>query len=166
MSSALGRTISPKLFRVIKSTAEAVWFWSNKSAPHVSCVWSLRRGHANLLCIVPILVYVFRRIHIFGCFSNLYTTIFSPPNCFFPPHEHFFSISIPFHCKTVPSRPPMQDIVTWNLLSKKNVAPFIILSYSNLAVDGRQQYVNEPKIIIKNYSLDYPWWDSNPQSLN
>ena len=102
------------------------------------CVSSLRRGHANLLCIVPILVYVFRRIHIFGCFSNLYTTIFSPPNCFFPPHEHFFSISIPFHCKTVPSRPPMQDIVTWNLLSKKNVAPFIILSYSNLAVDGRQ----------------------------
>jgi len=76
------------------------------------CVSSLRRGHANLLCIVPILVYVFRRIHIFGCFSNLYTTIFSPPNCFFPPHEHFFSISIPFHCKTVPSRPPMQDIVT------------------------------------------------------
>ena len=130
------------------------------------CVSSLRRGHANLLCIVPILVYVFRRIHIFGCFSNLYTTIFSPPNCFFPLHEHFFSISIPFHCKTVPSRPPMQDIVTWNLLSKKNVAPFIILSYSNLAVDGRQQYVNEPKIIIKNYSLDYPWWDSNPQSLN
>ena len=130
------------------------------------CVSSLRRGHANLLCIVPILVYVFRRIHFFGCFSNLYTTIFSPPNCFFPPHEHFFSISIPFHCKTVPSRPPMQDIVTWNLLSKKNVAPFIILSYSNLAVDGRQQYVNEPKIIIKNHCLDYPWWDSNPQSLN
>ena len=26
------------------------------------CVSSLRRGHANLLCIVPILVYVFRRI--------------------------------------------------------------------------------------------------------
>ena len=24
------------------------------------CVSSLRRGHANLLCIVPILVYVFR----------------------------------------------------------------------------------------------------------
>ena len=25
------------------------------------CVSSLRRGHANLLCFVPILVYVFRR---------------------------------------------------------------------------------------------------------
>merc|ERR1712015_444802 len=30
------------------------------------CVSSLRRGHANLLCIVPILVYVFRRIHFVG----------------------------------------------------------------------------------------------------
>ena len=30
------------------------------------CVSSLRRGHANLLCIVPILVYVFRYgIHLF-----------------------------------------------------------------------------------------------------
>ena len=29
------------------------------------CVSSLRRGHANLLCIVPILVYVFRGIHCF-----------------------------------------------------------------------------------------------------
>ena len=28
------------------------------------CVSSLRRGHANLLCIVPILVYVFRGIHL------------------------------------------------------------------------------------------------------
>ena len=27
------------------------------------CVSSLRRGHANLLCIVPILVYVLRRVH-------------------------------------------------------------------------------------------------------
>ena len=28
------------------------------------CVSSLRRGHANLLCIVPILVYVFRMEYI------------------------------------------------------------------------------------------------------
>ena len=29
------------------------------------CVSSLRRGHANLLCIVPILVYVFRMEYIY-----------------------------------------------------------------------------------------------------
>ena len=29
------------------------------------CVSSLRRGHANLLCIVPILIYVLREQYIF-----------------------------------------------------------------------------------------------------
>ncbi|KAF0747528.1 Uncharacterized protein FWK35_00022949 [Aphis craccivora] len=32
------------------------------------CVSSLRRGHANLLCIVPILVYVLpKQVHSFQC---------------------------------------------------------------------------------------------------
>ena len=35
------------------------------------CVSSLRRGHANLLCIVPILVYVFRRIHLQDPYQSL-----------------------------------------------------------------------------------------------
>ena len=38
------------------------------------CVSSLRRGHANLLCIVPILVYVFRLEYIFQYQSDhIYT---------------------------------------------------------------------------------------------
>ena len=38
------------------------------------CVSSLRRGHANLLCIVPILVYVFRLEYIFRYQSDhIYT---------------------------------------------------------------------------------------------
>ena len=37
------------------------WSWKIWNASRI-CVSSLRRGHANLLCIVPILVYVFRRI--------------------------------------------------------------------------------------------------------
>ena len=42
------------------------------------CVSSLRRGHANLLCIVPILVYVFRGIRYFGPHLSLYTTTTLP----------------------------------------------------------------------------------------
>ena len=42
------------------------------------CVSSLRRGHANLLCIVPILVYVFRGIHLEGVyFQPLYHNHFT-----------------------------------------------------------------------------------------
>ena len=36
------------------------------------CVSSLRRGHANLLCIVPILVYVLREQYIWNCFLIVY----------------------------------------------------------------------------------------------
>ncbi len=35
-------------------------FWQKMWNASRFCVSSLRRGHANLLCIVPILVYVFR----------------------------------------------------------------------------------------------------------
>ena len=39
-------------------------------------VSSLRRGHANLLCIVPILVYVFRmEYENTRCFWNIYTRV-------------------------------------------------------------------------------------------
>ena len=40
------------------------------------CVSSLRRGHANLLCIVPILVYVIRRQRYWERSSSLYTPNF------------------------------------------------------------------------------------------
>ena len=46
MSSAQGYTICQKLFRVTKSTAEAVWFWSNKSA---SLKIFLRKSLKNFL---------------------------------------------------------------------------------------------------------------------
>ena len=45
-----------KLFRMVRS--QKMWNASR------FCVSSLRRGHANLLCIVPILVYVLpKQVH-------------------------------------------------------------------------------------------------------
>ena len=42
------------------------------------CVSSLRRGHANLLCIVPILLYVLPEQHVHTCtsFVNMYVTAY------------------------------------------------------------------------------------------
>ena len=37
---------------------------------------SLRRGHANLLCIVPILIHVFQRIRLTDEIWDIYTTKF------------------------------------------------------------------------------------------
>ena len=40
------------------------------------CVSSLRRGHANLLCIVPILVYVLpKQVHLLVWFLKLYPLV-------------------------------------------------------------------------------------------
>ena len=36
------------------------------------CVSSLRRGHANLLCIVPILLYVLPEEHVYRCMPPLF----------------------------------------------------------------------------------------------
>jgi N-acyl-L-homoserine lactone synthetase len=47
--------VLPKLWNPIEGMAGAVPKMWNASR---FCVSSLRRGHANLLCIVPILVYV------------------------------------------------------------------------------------------------------------
>ncbi len=43
------------------------------------CVSSLRRGHANLLCIVPILVYVFRMEYIEVTINDRIYTLISQP---------------------------------------------------------------------------------------
>ena len=51
------------------------------------CVSSLRRGHANLLCIVPILVYVLpRQVHMM-----LENYRYSPP-----PPKHFYKKNISY----------------------------------------------------------------------
>jgi hypothetical protein len=44
------------------------------------CVSSLRRGHANLLCIVPILVYVFRMEYNVGSPNDLIYTLTANTN--------------------------------------------------------------------------------------
>ena len=60
----------PKLFQDFRRRAQTrPGFWKNEDEKKIwnasrICVSSLRRGHANLLCIVPILVYVHRNEHI------------------------------------------------------------------------------------------------------
>ena len=50
--------------KIYQSAAQKMWNASR------FCVSSLRRGHANLLCIVPILVYVLpKQVQLFHTFG-------------------------------------------------------------------------------------------------
>ena len=131
------------------------------------CVSSLRRGHANLLCIVPILVYV-EQVNNEGSPNLPFIPHFSswPRN-----HTHrgsFFSKDIPlmttvfnfwefflfFPAQLVKTQLIMTSVFHITRVRKKQTA-----------VTNWLQYVNEDSIWKQNIKA-YPWWDSNPQSLN
>ena len=128
---------------------------------------SLRRGHANLLCIVPILVYV-EQVNSERAPNLLFIPHFSswPRN-----HTHrgsFFSKDIPlmttvfnfwefflfFPAQLVKTQLIMTSVFHITRVRKKQTA-----------VTNWLQYVNEDSIWKQNIRA-YPWWDSNPQSLN
>ena len=131
------------------------------------CVSSLRRGHANLLCIVPILVYV-EQVNNEGSPNLPFIPHFSswPRN-----HTHrgsFFSKDIPlmttvFNFWEFFLFIPAQLVKTQLIMT--SVFHITRVRKKQTAVTNWLQYVNEDSIWKQNIKA-YPWWDSNPQSLN
>ena len=131
------------------------------------CVSSLRRGHANLLCIVPILVYV-EQVNDERAPNLLFIPHFSswPRN-----HTHrgsFFSKNIRLMSTVLyfwefflffPAQFVKIQLIMTSVLDITKVRK------KQSAITHWLQYVNEDSIWKQNIKV-YPWWDSNPQSLN